>query len=76
MKYIVSQARDGTKTAHVFSESTPHDIFASRHGLNPVSAGFCERISTGAWQAYGESLSLGIQSAEGDSELLEKLLDW
>lgn len=79
MKYIVTEDNDGVKEIFVFPRNINHDCMAEalsgirtamcpgweRIRRKPVSAGF---VAQGI--CFGESISLRLKSADGDTALL------
>lgn len=69
-KYIVVDF-DGEESAILFSHKIPHDTIASPFTRAFVlSAGFVGYNSKRGWYTTGKSLSLGLESREEDSQLL------
>ena len=70
MKYIIiEEAMTGTKVPVMVGALIRHDEVVSCLTERPVSAGFYNPKDG----AYGRSESLGLDSAEGNTEIIEKL---
>ena len=79
MKYITTETEDGVRDFFTFSSNIDHDAMAESltrirdktHGdwkrvtRTPISAGF---VKNGI--CFGSSMTLGLQSDEGDTALL------
>lgn len=68
LKYIVSES-EGKKTIVVFSPDFVHKDIASFLRLRPISAGFINS----AYECYGRSESLGLDSKIGDTQIFQLL---
>lgn len=68
LKYIVSES-DEKKTITVFSPDFIHKDIASVLRLRPISAGFINS----AYECYGRSESLDLDSKIGDTQLFQLL---
>lgn len=71
-KYIVFQYQ-GLPTPVVFPSFIEHADVQIK-GAKPLSAGFCHIVDKNEVYVSGKSLSLNLETAEGDAQLIAKLL--
>lgn len=74
MKYIISAKKD----VIIFPEWLNHRDVARYSSFNEDgihSAGFCH-LHDGQIATSGESISLGVQSKEGDAEIIRERMDY
>lgn len=69
-KYIIFINDDEQLMPIVFSEDEIHRDIANRIKESVVSAGFCRINSSGEYECFGESVSLGASSQDIDSYIL------
>lgn len=69
-KYIVYEDGD----CQVFDAIKDHDHVALHHRGTPVSAGFFRVSDEGETRAYGQSITLGLSSKDGDVEKVKVAL--
>lgn len=65
MKYILGEIGFA-----IFDDGQTHEKMARMMSSKPKSAGFVTLDREGKFKCYGESISLGLKSEEGDSEKL------
>jgi hypothetical protein len=71
-KYVVvNDWKSGIDAPFLFPRILTHNTVSNRNG-NVISAGFCERGSDGKWKAWGESITLRLQSRIGDAAILDE----
>ena len=70
MKYIIIEAAGGLPAAVLFHEALNHAAIAG--GRHVLGAGFCDANGN----VWGESVSLGIKSARGDSDYVRQAISF
>jgi len=78
LKYLIFETKDGLPVPVIFSELLQHNT-VSVANAKPVSGGFVSLIGAdndGVFAApHGESISLQLKPAIGDSQLIESYLN-
>jgi hypothetical protein len=73
-KYVVIEDDNFGELPYVFPNFITHNEFARRLSGRVISAGFCDITKDYTFNAYGNSVSLKLESRECDSALLTRYL--
>jgi hypothetical protein len=78
LKYLIVETKDGIPVPILFSELLQHNAVCVL-SATPVSGGYVRLLARddgGVFAAcHGESISLGLRPAKGDSQLIESYLN-